>query len=46
MERVDALHRTRDAWAETAIRYIAGMGAFSSDRTIRDYARMIWNVPA
>jgi len=45
-ERVDDLYRTRDAWAETAIRNIAGMGAFSSDRTIRDYARMIWNVPA
>jgi starch phosphorylase len=45
-DRVDTLFRTRDAWAETAIRNIAGMGAFSSDRTIRDYARMIWNVPA
>jgi len=45
-ERVDGLFRTRDAWAEKVIRNIAGMGAFSSDRTIRDYARMIWNVPA
>jgi len=45
-ERVDALFRTPEAWADKAIRNIAGMGAFSSDRTIRDYARMIWNVPA
>ncbi len=43
-QRADALYAMPEAWADKAIRNIAGMGAFSSDRTIRDYARMIWNV--
>jgi len=42
--QVDRLFGDRDAWADKAIRNIAGMGAFSSDRTIRDYARAIWHV--
>ena len=33
------------AWLEASARNIAGMGWFSSDRTISDYARDIWNVP-
>jgi starch phosphorylase len=44
--RVDRLFVDRAAWADKAIRNIAGMGAFSSDRTIRDYARTIWHVEA
>jgi starch phosphorylase len=43
--RVDALYRDRDAWARCAIANVAAMGTFSSDRTIRDYARRVWNVP-
>ena len=43
-ERVDALYRTPDAWARKALRNVAGMGPFSSDRTIAEYARDIWNV--
>jgi len=43
-ERVDALYRTPDEWAARAIANVAGMGAFSSDRTIRGYAREIWRV--
>ncbi|HEU0199281.1 MAG TPA: glycogen/starch/alpha-glucan phosphorylase [Burkholderiaceae bacterium] len=43
--RVDLLYATPHAWAEKAARNIAGMGRFSSDRTIREYARQIWNVP-
>ena len=43
-ERVDALYRTPDAWAKKALRNIAGMGPFSSDRTIAEYARDIWRV--
>jgi starch phosphorylase len=42
--RVDALFRDRDAWAAKSIANVAGMGPFSSDRTIRAYAREIWNV--
>ena len=42
--RVDALYRDRHAWAAKAIANVAGMGLFSSDRTIREYAREIWNI--
>jgi glycogen phosphorylase len=42
--RVDALFRDPQAWARSAIVNVAGMGMFSSDRTIREYARDIWNV--
>jgi starch phosphorylase len=45
-QRVDALFRTPDLWADKAIRNIAGMGWFSSDRTVREYARLIWNLRA
>jgi len=44
-ERVDALYRQRDAWLKHAIANVAGMGPFSSDRSIRTYASEIWNVP-
>ncbi|HLT35492.1 MAG TPA: glycogen/starch/alpha-glucan phosphorylase [Enhygromyxa sp.] len=43
--RVDALYRQPAVWAEHAILNIAGMGGFSSDRTIREYAETIWNMP-
>ena len=42
--RVDALYRTPDAWARKAIANVAGMGPFSADRTIREYAKRIWHV--
>jgi starch phosphorylase len=31
-------------WAAAAVRNIAHMGWFSSDRTIREYARDIWGL--
>lgn len=34
-----------DVWTRKSILNVAGMGKFSTDRTIRDYAREIWNVP-
>ena len=43
-QRVDALFRDPDAWTTKAIANVAGMGAFSSDRTIREYATEIWGV--
>lgn len=42
--RVDALYREPGEWAERAIANVAGMGVFSSDRTIRAYASEIWNI--
>ncbi|MEF7613469.1 glycogen/starch/alpha-glucan phosphorylase [Aquincola sp. MAHUQ-54] len=42
--RVDARFRDRDAWARSAIANVAGMGPFSADRTIGQYAKEIWHV--
>ena len=44
--RVDALYRDRAAWAKKAIANVAGMGFFSSDRTIAEYARSVWGLKA
>lgn len=41
---VDALYRQPAAWCQRAIANVAGMGVFSSDRTIREYARQIWRI--
>ena len=43
-DEVDALFVDKRAWAESAIENVAGMGTFSSDRTIGEYARNIWHV--
>ncbi len=43
-ERVDALYGDPDEWAQRAILNIAGMGRFSSDRAILEYAQNIWHV--
>jgi starch phosphorylase len=42
--KVDALYRQPSLWCERAIANVAGMGVFSSDRTIGEYARKIWHV--
>lgn len=42
--QVDALYRDRAAWARKAIANVAGMGFFSSDRTIAEYAREVWGI--
>jgi len=39
---VDALYGDPAAWAERALRNIAGMGTFSVDRTIREYVTQVW----
>ncbi len=41
---VDLKYRDKDAWTKSAIENVAGMGIFSSDRTIQEYARDIWHV--
>jgi glycogen phosphorylase len=43
--KVDALWRDKAAWAECAIRNVAAMGPFSSDRTIREYVEKVWTAP-
>jgi starch phosphorylase len=43
--RVDALWHDGAAWAERALRNVAAMGFFSSDRTIREYVDKIWAMP-
>jgi starch phosphorylase len=42
--RVDALFREPQAWARKAILNVAGMGLFSADRTIGEYAREVWHI--
>jgi len=45
-QQVDDLYRQPDLWSRRAIANVAGMGVFSSDRTIAEYARQIWHVAA
>jgi len=42
-ERVSRLFTDPHAWAAMAIRNVAGMGYFSSDRAVREYAERIWD---
>jgi len=41
---VEQLYLDRDAWTRRAILNVAGMGYFSSDRTVRDYAGKVWGI--
>ena len=43
--QVDALYDKPRAWSECAILNVAGMGEFSSDRTIGEYIRRVWALP-
>ena len=45
-EKADIRYRDRAGWAKSAIVNTARTGKFSSDRTIREYAEQIWNLPA
>jgi starch phosphorylase len=42
--RVAAAWRSPAAWLRSSILNVARAGRFSSDRSIREYARTIWNV--
>jgi starch phosphorylase len=43
-ERVARAYRDATLWTRTSILNVAGMGKFSSDRTIRQYAEEIWRI--
>lgn len=42
-ERIDELYRDKGRWMESSICNIANSGAFSSDNTIMQYSKGIWN---
>ena len=43
-DEIDALYQQPREWARTSILNTAGMGKFSSDRTINEYASEIWGI--
>jgi starch phosphorylase len=43
-QKVNDAFRDRDGWARKAIMNTARVGKFSSDRTIREYAKDIWGL--
>lgn len=43
-ERVDQAYKDRKKWLKMSILSTAGSGKFSSDRTIAQYAKEIWNI--
>lgn len=43
-KKVEALYSTPLKWAEYALHNIAGMGPFSADVSIKNYAQNIWNL--
>lgn len=43
-KRVETLFQKKDEWTQKSIINSASMGKFSSDRSIMEYARDIWNV--
>jgi len=45
-ERVETLYRDQQQWVRRAILNVAGMGKFSSDRTISEYASKVWGAKA
>jgi starch phosphorylase len=44
--RASHAYSNRTEWARKAILNVARIGKFSSDRTVREYARHIWHMPS
>jgi len=44
-DQVSRMYMDKDEWAKKSIINVAQSGYFSSDRTIREYAKEIWNIP-
>ncbi len=42
--KVESFFLSREEWTKKSILNVAGMGKFSSDRTIKEYASEIWNI--
>jgi starch phosphorylase len=42
-ERIDTAYRDADTWTQMVVKNLAGVGWFSSDRSIRQYAEEIWD---
>ena len=43
-DKVDELYELQEEWTAKAMLNIANMGYFSSDRTIKEYADLIWHI--
>jgi len=43
-DRADAVYQDPETWSRMSIINAVRMGKFSSDRSIRDYCRKIWQV--
>ncbi len=43
-QKVEEMYKSKRVWAEYALRNIAGMGKFSSDFSIHNYANSIWDI--
>ncbi|KAK6525241.1 Non-essential glycogen phosphorylase [Orbilia ellipsospora] len=43
-DMVDETYRDQDKWIEKSILSVAGMGKFSSDRSVWQYSEEIWNI--
>ncbi|OGW75307.1 MAG: glycogen phosphorylase [Omnitrophica bacterium RBG_13_46_9] len=44
-DRISDAYGNKRAWSEKSIINVAKSGKFSSDRTVKEYAKEIWNVP-
>ena len=42
--KISAAYKDKNKWTQMSIKNTAGMGKFSTDRTIREYADQIWKV--